>query len=171
MSDPIPDVAIYRYTVRAAAVRERAIREAARRLGVEPGQLVQMLFDRLNVTALDHIVEGLRCQVTGFVRAWREIDVQGRENRVRDLATEAGLPVKTLRVLAALADAAGGGMVCRSGEAELGARSGLADCHVDDHLDALMAAGWIAPVHGSGRTRRTWTILRVPAIAKQRASA
>lgn len=171
MSDITHDAAIFRYTVRAPAIRERAIRDAARRLGVEPGQLVQMMFDRLNVTALDHLTEGLRGQVAGFARAWREIDVHGREHRVRDLASDAGLPVKTLRVLAALAEATGGGMVCRSNEAELGARSGLADCHVDAHLDALMAAGWIAPVHGCGRTRRTWTILRVPTLKNERASA
>ena len=138
---------------------------------MEPGQLVQMLFDRLNVTALDHVSDGMARQVTGFVRSFREIDVHGREHRVAAAAAEAGMPMKTLRVLAALAEAAGGSLVCRSSEAEIGARARIADCSIDGHLDALMAAGWIAPAHGCGRVRRTWSILRVPTLPKERASA
>lgn len=171
MSDIAHDAAIFRYTVRAPAARERAIRDAARRIGVDPGHLVQMLFDRLNVTALDDVTKSLRGSVTSFARHFRAIDVHGREHHVRAIASDSGLPVKTLRVLAALADAADGGLVCRSNEAEIGARARLADCHVDGHLDALMAAGWIAPAHGCGRARRTWSILRVPSIIIERASA
>ncbi|MFN3549246.1 MAG: hypothetical protein ACK4U0_17300 [Mesorhizobium sp.] len=170
MTEIAHDAAIFRYTVRAPAARERAIRDAARRAGVEPGHLVQMLFDRLNVTALDHVSDGMARSVRGFVQAFREIDVHGREHRVAAAAADAGMPMKTLRVLAALADAAGGGLVCRSSEAEIGARARIADCSIDGHFDVLMAAGWIAPVHGCGRARRTVAILRVPSIATERTS-
>lgn len=171
MGDVIHDAAIYRYTVRAPAARERQIRDAARRAGMEPGHLVQMLFDRLNVTALDHIAEDMVRRVAGFAQAFRDLDVHGREHRLAAAAAEAGLSVKTLRVLAAMAAAKDGGVVCRAGEGEIAAHARIADCSIDGHLDALMAAGWIAPLHGCGRARRAWSILRVPALPKERVPA
>ncbi|QKV20262.1 hypothetical protein [Oricola thermophila] len=153
------DPPIYRFTVRAPESRHNAIRLAAARHGMTPGQMVQALFDRIDLTALDGEVAKAAAHHKALFPKTRETT-----RELAERAKSVGLSVRELKVFRALADMAGVGGIVRPMAMDIETRSGVAASHVEAAYQVLLDKGFIAVAPSTGRGRRAFTICRMPEI-------
>ncbi|GLS29936.1 hypothetical protein SAMN04488498_104358 [Mesorhizobium albiziae] len=149
---------VFRYTVRTPETRHAALKKAAERVGMTPGELVQSLFDCLDLSRAD-----------GEVRIAREHfeKLFPRHETTRELAERAaacGLTVRELKVFRALAAAAGAIRIVRPSPMDITTRSGVAPAYLDTVYDKLLEKGFIAVSPSQGRGRRAFTIARIPEL-------
>jgi hypothetical protein len=148
------DPPIYRFSVSTPESRYAALKDAARRAGMTPQQLVQSLFDCLDLTGSE-----IRPAVQYFEKLFP------REETTKELAERAasiGLTARELKVFRALAAAAGIVGIVRPESHDIAARSGVAPALHDDCFDRLLAKGFIAAVPGRGM--RAFRICRMPDV-------
>ncbi|MCA0275850.1 MAG: hypothetical protein LCH86_07595 [Proteobacteria bacterium] len=147
----------WRFTVRTPETRYTAIREAANRVGMEPGQLVQALFDTLDLSR----VEGdIARAATRFEALYPKIEKDTR--LLAERAASVGMTVRELRVFRALVNCAGMVRIVRPGSFDIAAKSGVAASYLDETYDALLTKGFIALAPSQGRGRRAYVIARMP---------
>jgi len=146
---------IFRYTVRAPETRHEAIKRHARRIGMTDGQLVQELFDCLDLAAADGAVK---------IAADRFARLFPRHETTKELAQRAsrlGLTPRDLKVLRALVAAAGEFRVVTPSPMDITARSGVDAAHLDETYERLTERGFISP-RTFHRGRRSFNICRMP---------
>lgn len=149
---------VFRYTVRTPEARRAAIKKAARRVGMTDGQLVQALFDCLDLSSADGVV-------TIAKEHFDKLFPRGETTReLNERARSVGLTARELKVFRALAASAGITRIVRPDPFDITARSGVAANHLDTTYDGLLEKGFIGISPGAGRGRRTFTICRMPEI-------
>ncbi len=153
------DPPVLRFTVRAPESRYAAIREAARKAGMQPGQLVQALFDRLDLSRYE---DDIAAAIARFERLYPRNEKDKKEMAAR--AASVGLTVRELKVFRALVAVAGAVRIVRPSVFDIAARTGVSECYLDETYDALMTKGFIALAPSQGRSRRTFTICRMPEL-------
>lgn len=145
---------IFRYTVRTPESRREALKKHARRIGMTDGQLVQALFDCLDLTTSDAV----KIAREHFERLFP------RHETTRELADRAaavGLTVRDLKVFRALAAAAGDIAVVTPSPMDITTRSGVDAAHLSEAYDRLTERGFISP-RTFNRGRRSFAICRMP---------
>lgn len=145
------DPSVFRFTVRAPEARYSALKKAASRVGMEPGALVQALFDRLDLTT----PLALLAMPVYFMRQ----DESPRE--LQDRAISAGLVVRELKVLRALALAADAERLVRPVAGDVAATSMVPADALEGIYDRLVEKGFLS-VRDSRRRKRCYRILRLP---------
>lgn len=153
------DPPAFRFTVRTPESRHAAIKKAATRMGMTPGQLVQALFDRLDLSKIDG---GIAAAADDFQRLYPRPDKVTKE--LTDRANSVGLTVNELKVFRALVSVGGAVRIARPNAMDMEAISGVTEGRLDDIYDALMTKGFIALAPGGGRTRRAFQIARMPEL-------
>jgi hypothetical protein len=156
-SSALLDPTVFRYTVRTPEARHGAIKDAARRHGMTPGQLAQALFDRLDLTGGDGFVAAA---VEDFRRLYGKADTAELAKR----AASCGLTVKQLRVFRALAEAAGPTRIVRPSALDISARSMVPAHDLQPAYDRLLEKGFIAIAPSQGRGRTGYAIARMPEV-------
>jgi hypothetical protein len=152
------DPPIYRYTVRTPESRERAIRAAAEAAGMTPGQLVQALFDRLDLSDMRAVIAPATAR---FARLFRPGDDGAA---VKAYADRLGLTVAELRVFRALAELASGTGIVRPSPGDVFARSGVAEARLAGAYEGLLRKGFIGAAPSQGRGRTAYAIRRCPEL-------
>ncbi|MEO3997203.1 hypothetical protein [Mesorhizobium sp. CAU 1732] len=156
--DALFDPPAFRYTVRTPESRHAALKQCAERVGMTPGQLVQALFDSIDLTSTDGHVQ--------FAKEHFE-KLFPRKETTKELAERAasvGMTVRELKVFRALAAAAGPVRIVNPMPSDVMARSGVAMAYLDETYDRLIAKGFIAVGTSGGRGRRRFTIARMPEL-------
>lgn len=150
---PIPalDPSVFRFTVRAPEARYAALKKAALRVGMEPGALVQALFDRLDLTV----------PVTLLARPLYFMHPEESPKELQARAGAAGLTVKELKVLRALAGAADAEHLVRPVAGDVAAVSMVPADALEEVYDRLVEKGFLA-VRDSRRRKRCYRIARLP---------
>lgn len=154
--DALFDPPIYRYTLRANGARHEALKERAAQLGMQPGQLMQALFDAVDLTSADGQVAFAKDRFDRLIP---------RAETTKELAERAasvGLTTRELKVFRALANAAGACRVVSVHPMDISAASRVSVPMLDDVFDRLTAKGWIAEAGRQGRRR--FTICRMPDV-------
>jgi hypothetical protein len=150
------DPPVFRYTVRTPEARHAALKKHARRVGMTPGQLVQALFDCLDLAAADGIV---KIATEHFEKLFPRHETT---KELAERAASAGLTVRDLKVFRALAAMAGDLRLVRPAPMEVVARSGVDAAHLDQSYDRLIERGFISPNGRHGR--RAFAICRMPEL-------
>lgn len=157
--DSIFNPPVFRYTVRTPESRHAAIKKAAQRVGMKPDQLVQALFDCLDLSRTDGVV--------GFAKdRFEKLFPRGAETtkELAELANSVGLTVRELKVFRALACAAGPLRMVRPGTMDISAASGVAPAYLDAVYDKLIEKGFLALAASQGRGKRCYHIARMPEL-------
>jgi hypothetical protein len=154
--DALFDPPIYRFSVRAAESRHQALKELALRANMTPQQLVQSLFDCIDLTGADGKV---RLALEHFHKLF-PADETTKELAAR--AASVGLTARELKVFRAVAAAAGIVGIVRPEPMDIAARSGVAPALHDQIYDRLLEKGFLAAA--SGRGLRSFRICRMPDI-------
>jgi hypothetical protein len=148
---------VMRYTVRTPEARHEALKASAKRVGMTPGQLVQALFDQIDLTRIEGDV----------MAAKRHFDrLYPAKATTKELAARAascGLTVSQLKIFRALSAVAGDLRIVTPSAGDIAARSGLGEHLHDELYDQLIATGFIA-LHAANRGRRVFTICRIPEL-------
>lgn len=156
--DAMFDPPVFRYTVRTPETRHAALKERASRVGMTTGQLVQALFDCIDLSRADGQVSIAK---EHFDRLFpRQETTKELERR----AASCGLTARELKVFRALAAAAGPIRIVRPSAMDMTARSGVAASDLDTIYDRLLEKGFIAVSTSQGRGRRAFTIARMPEL-------
>lgn len=148
--DAIFDPPVFRYTVRTPEARHEALKAAAHAAGLEPGQLVQALFDRLDLTAAGAALSRPAWFATDDAKAL------GRR------AAAAGLTLREIRVLRALALAVDGKGTVRPNAFDISASTMIPADDLPRVYERLVGKGFIAIASTSLRGRRSYRIARLP---------
>ncbi len=151
------DLPIFRFTVRTPESRHGAIKDAAKKAGLTPGQLAQALFDRIDLTGGDGFVGKA---VEDFRRVYGKADTKELAKR----AAECGLTVKQLRVFRALVECSGPERIARPSAMDMSARSMVPASDLQPCYDRLLEKGFIAAAPSRGRGRTAYSICRLPEI-------
>lgn len=149
---------VFRYTVRTPETRHAALKKCADRVGMTPGQLVQALFDCLDLSRVDGQVVIAK---EHFAKLFPRHETT---KELADRATACGLTVRELKVFRALAAAAGELRLVRPATMDVTARSGVQPHLLDETYDRLLEKGFLAVWTGAGRGRRGFTIARMPEL-------
>lgn len=150
------DPSCFRFTVQTPESRYAAIKARARTLGLTPGQLVQALFDMIDLSRCDG-------EVGAAAKHFRETySPLASPKALADRAARCGLTVRELKVFGALAEAASVTQIVRPNLLDLTAKSGVAERYLDESFDGLLEKGFIAIAPSTGRGRRAYTICRSP---------
>lgn len=156
ITESVFDAPVFRYTVRTPESRHGAIKARAERCGLTPGQLVQALFDRIDLTRDDG---DIAAAIADFNRLFPAIETT---RQLSDRARSVGLTVRELKVFRALSMMAGAIRVVRPHAMDVAARSGVSPAHIDGAIDRLVEKGFIAVAPSTGRGRRAYSICRMP---------
>lgn len=149
----------FRFTVRTPETRYAAIRQAAQRIGLQPGQLVQALFDMLDLSRIEGDIAKAAVR---FEAVFPKIAKDTRE--LTERAASVGMTARELRVFRALVNAAGVVRIVRPNALDIATASGVAAAYLDETYDALQTKGFIALAPSQGRGRRAYTIARMPEL-------
>lgn len=149
---------VFRFTVRTPEARYGRIREAARAAGLTTGQLVQALFDRLDLTDADGVVRDALKHFHETCRAIEPTKAMARR------AAACGLTVKELKVFRALAERAGDARIVRPAAIDIAPRAMVPEDELESVYDRLTEKGFLAIAPGTGRGRRAYRIARIPEL-------
>lgn len=156
--DALFDPPVFRYTVRTPETRHAALKKCAERVGMTPGQLVQSLFDCLDLSRADGQVAIAR---EHFEKLFPR---QETTKELEQRASACGLTARELKVFRALASAAGPVRIVRPSPLDITARSGVSVALLDTVYDDLLAKGFLAVSPSQGRGRRAFVIARLPEL-------
>lgn len=156
--DALFDPPVFRYTVRTPESRHAALKKCAARNGMTPGQLVQALFDCLDLSRADGQVAIAK---EHFEKLFPR---QETTKQLADRAASCGLTVRELKVFRALVASAGPLRIVRPSAIDITARSGVAASDLDTTYDSLLSKGFISIAPSQGRGRRAYTIARMPEL-------
>lgn len=158
-ADTIPfDPPVFRYTVRTPESRQAAIKAAAKRAGMTPGQLVQTLFDRLDLS----LPAG---EIAKAVEEFKKLFRAPESSReLAERAAKVGMTARELKVFRALCAAAGPLLIIRPSAMDISTRSLVDPNHLDEAYDGLLAKGFLAVSPSQGRGRRCFCIVRMADI-------
>lgn len=156
--DALFDPPAFRYTVRTPESRHAELKKRAARVSMTPGQLVQALFDSIDLTASDGQV-GIAKE--HFDRLFPRAETT---KELTDRAASVGLTARELKVFRALVAAAGPIRIVQPSPSDIASRSGVGESYHDAVYDRLMAKGFIALGLSAGRGRRRFTIARMPEL-------
>jgi len=148
---------VFRYTVRTPGTRHAALKKHADRVGMTPGQLVQALFDCLDLSRADGAVTIAK---EHFDRLFPRVETT---KELTERAASCGMKPVELKVFRALAAAAGETRIVTPSPIDIIARSGVGEHRLDEIYDRLIEAGFIG-VSSSRRGRRAFTICRIPEL-------
>ena len=142
------DPPFYRFTVRMPPSRYAELRQRAKDARVEPGALIQSLFDSLDLTGAGAAVPG----------ALADLDRRAMPAEQKKIADSVGLTLRELLMFRALARLAGQTRITRAPDGDIATASGVPERYLDAALASLEVKGFIA--RREGRGRRTWKICR-----------
>lgn len=145
------DPSVFRFTVRAPEARYAALKKAALRVGMDPGALVQALFDRLDLT----VPVQLLAQPVYFLHP------EETAKELQERAAAAGLTAKELKVLRALAAAADRDHFVRPVANDVSATTMVPADALEEVYDRLVEKGFLA-VRDSRRRKRCYRVTRLP---------
>lgn len=153
------DPAAFRFTVRTPESRHAAIKKAAARVGLQPGQLVQALFDKLDLSCIEG---NIAAAAAHFEKLYPRADKTTKE--LTERAQSNGMTVRELKVFRALVAAGGAVRIVRPSALDVTTCSGVAETYLDEVYDSLLAKGFIALAPSQGRGRRAYQIVRMPEL-------